>query len=366
MSSICLDSQVYPHLWDRVRSYAPPELLLRLRLVDRESSAKATRALFDHVVITRATGLDMRSARGCRLPVPRLDESHKNAYLPKLPPGPWEHTRVLDFEACVRGLDDQPLPDLKYVRRRVWSEDALPAPIFVDILRLPANPGEDAYMDNVSESTKRHVVVVLYDPEAEGIESDNIMNVDMLQESVHGVFVFRACKPEKDGRAGTEHEAEPVGGKLGNDGDDTDDDLEGEASGIGADTASDASDLNDTPDADNAHRTFLNNFLWCAAQRIHNEYTFVGLESVPTHILAKEFKRDLAEVTAREAEPEWAAYLADAVLEGIRAIPRDPGWEEEEVDERDVAQVVKVLTMDAFREQVGNEAWMLETFVDLE
>jgi hypothetical protein len=363
-----LDAQVYPHIWDRVRSHAPPELLLRLRLVDRAASAEATRTLFEHVVITRASALELRSARGCRLPVPPFDDK---AYHPKLPPGPWELTRVLDLATSVRGLDEQPFPALRCVRRRVWSEDAPPSHTCVDVVRLPAPRGTEAFMDNVSEETRRHVTVVRYCPTTPALAEDSVMNIDMLEEGVDGVFVFLPCPSDGKAWARRRWDDDIPDYETGSDGpsfhSEDEFDSEAEDEGDGEDEADGSgSDVGDTPVSGSAHRTFLNNFLWCAAQRIHKEYTFVGLESVPTHLIAQELKRDPAEVAARAAEPGWATYLSDAVVEGIRAIPRDPGWEEGVVDERDVADVVEVLTMDAFRAQVGEQQWALETFADLD
>lgn len=201
-----LDATAYSHIFERIRVHAPYDLLMRLRLVNRASNASATAALFSHVIISRAehdtTLTNLRdmppivllSARGGRLPVPALP---CELYLTKLPTHEgWSHTRTLDVATIVRGLHDQEFPALETVRRRVWTEGAPEAHTYVDAMRLPQEPGAEAYIDNVSEVTRRHVIVVLYDSKDEQLANDSIMNIDFCEEDVHGVFIFRASTSE--------------------------------------------------------------------------------------------------------------------------------------------------------------------------
>lgn len=64
-----LDATAYPHIFERVRAHAGYDLLIRLRLVNRASSALATAALFTHVIITRAEDVTILRKEA---PPPRL------------------------------------------------------------------------------------------------------------------------------------------------------------------------------------------------------------------------------------------------------------------------------------------------------
>lgn len=402
-----LDATAYPHIFERVRAHAGYDLLIRLRLVNRASSALATAALFTHVIITRVEEdvtilrrkeaspprLILLSSTGGRLPVPPL---RGDAYIPKLPEHRgWAHTCTLDIETIVRGLDQQAFPALKTVRRRVWTEDAPDAPTYVDAMPLPPEPGVEAYIDNVPEGTRKHVIVVLYDPNDQRLAEDNTLNVDFCESNVHGVFVFASApanglRPAAiiagmgDGPALAVRQGGLTAGGVDDDGsnsiieadlghddmveahceeashtddDDDDDDM--------SDGLSDNSLLNGPHLTLNPNRTFLNNFLWCAAQRTHQTYTLVGIEGVPPALLAKEFELDPEDVAARSRGPtdEWAKFVEQHVIEAIKGVEYDHIEEEEEVY-REVEEVVEVLTMAQYRARVGDEVWASETFGD--
>lgn len=209
MNEAKLDATAYPHILQRVVAFAPYELLMRLRLVNRALHATANAALFAHVAISRPSedphsrpdvGMDcisgsrlpvvLRSSTGGPLPVPPLPCDKVSIALPEHPG--WAYTRTLDLKTNARGLLDAGLPALETVRRVTWTEDAPSAYTYVDAHHVPPRHDGELFIDFVSEETRRHVVVVLYDPMWKGLKRDSDMSVDFCQEDVDGVFIFRA------------------------------------------------------------------------------------------------------------------------------------------------------------------------------
>lgn len=147
----------------------------------------------------------------------------------------------------------------------------------------------------------------------------------------------------------------------GDDGMDDDDGLEGD------DMDDDMSDGSGDGTTREQGKTFLWNYLWIAADRLHKSYTFVGLEEVAPELLALEFGLEVDDVIRRAQGPrdEWARFIAKHTLDAIERIPPDED-EERQMDKRTTEEVVEVLTMEQYRTRIGEEAWVRESLNDVE
>lgn len=344
-----LDATAFPHIFELVLAHAPDELLLRVRLVNRASQTFVDRLLFEHVAFTHKGGpvytpgltlpdpppvvyaysLSSRSFSSRRLPLPALVVGTGGKLI--VPPHPgWAHTRVLDLETAMRTFGshiEEPVefPVLHTVRRRAWIFEQKSAHTLVDVLRVPLPWKHDKAIHPLAPGVERHVLLVLYDPTWDGVTSRIGFHSPWSpwDLSSHAVIIFRPCP--RDERVTHSHLIKEPTGRTG---------------------------------------TFLHFFFCLVTNRYRGSYTFVGLENVPTHILAKELdlsSDDLLLAAAHQSTGDnehWARVVAVRTIEAIRAIPSDD-QEFLEVDD-----IVEVLTMDEYRAREGEDVWVRETFGD--
>jgi hypothetical protein len=285
---------------------------LRLRLVDRATSAKATATLFAHAVVQKRrppTGEDETVAYahgGGLLPLPptaTIDLPEHDG---------WAHTRVLDV--AVNLSDVQPyVTGLEVVRRYPGIQTAPPAFTYVDVLRAPFN--RRARIPDSGNLTERHVLVVLYDAAAPVMQIGVQLAQAPAGEDV--VIVFRADSQQQRPPS-MSSEFQP---------------------------------------------TFLRVFFDLVAWGSHASYTLVGLEGIPPAVLAQELRLDPHDTARRAAGsgPEWAAFVADHTFPHIGRL-----YQTRHIDGlTKTLEHVRVLTMDEFRAEVGEEAWVRETMADV-
>jgi hypothetical protein len=371
-----IEPTLYPHIFDCIAGHATFAELMRLRLVSRGARRAADAVLFRHVILQRpiadrdlpakyfptraySSSAKLSSERDRRqLPVAPFERESFSASLSES--DGWAHTRVVDFDANVSGLHEQVvdgqrqwkacrLPKLEMVRRHCRSEDVFVAPTLVDVLRLPPFPkvwpcdfssdedqmgyDSDYAIDENRGSipqpfkgyTDRHVILVLYDPELPlyPVEVSSGWGTQLLAET-DCVFIFMECKAINDSR---EYEFQ-----------------------------------------NDEWPTFLHQFIVRAAFPLHKSYTFVGLEGVPLDILKAELRLRDRHLVFRDDPDEWANVLEDGVIAMAGYVkPEERPDDGERVPiTREPGDNLEVITLDEYRQRVGDEIFDLETFADMD
>jgi hypothetical protein len=248
-----------------------------------------------------------------------------------------------------------------------WTPEHPPAPTYVDVLRLddkrPSAPPYE-HIHQASGTTKKHVLMFLFDPtwpwlvDIEQGESGKWVD--------HNVWVWR---PHRDPCA-YRKEMPP--------------DPDAEYSGMykGWPWPYLSWTLRNV-----VNMPFPNPWYWTL------RHTFVGLESVPPELFGIEFSTDDLIAHDRGVEA-WGPVLRRRVLEMIRAVDEEErrmrsnhAWDSEseeqptvahlttvlrdhyadlgidpENDPHDISKRIRVLTMDEYRAEVGDEVWRAETW----